>query len=114
MMRRENKLTHCYIGQKPVCGCIVAVASYHYEMRARTAKAVADMIKDGLLVCAITWEGYRAMGVGLVECSHGKVVAGETLQPELDFEGAREAVSSGDWGDVPSMDFPAEFEVQAQ
>ncbi len=77
-----SQSTHVYIGKMPVCGCVVSLASYSYEERQRTARAVADMIKNGLIVECVTIEEYRTMHVAF-GCSHGKIISGSVMQASL-------------------------------
>jgi len=74
--------THVYIGRAP-CGCAQAVASYGYAFRAGTAKNVAEMIKDGLIVSSMTFEEYQTSGIFLADCPHGEIVDENTTQPVL-------------------------------
>jgi hypothetical protein len=58
------------------------MASYSYDIRQHTARHVADMIKDGLIVECVTFEEYKAMRPTL-GCSHGEIVSGSVLQATL-------------------------------
>lgn len=83
MSRQEDRRpTHVYVGTAP-CGCVQALASYHHGMREHSAKVVAEMIKDGLIVSSMTWEEYKAGPSLFMDCTHGKIVDSDTMQPPL-------------------------------
>lgn len=81
-MSRYPKSTHAYVGVAP-CGCVLALAAYHYEQRESTARAVAQMIRDGLIVRCLTWSEYQAERPALADCPHGKILDGDSQQPPL-------------------------------
>lgn len=68
-----NKSTHAYVGRKPGCGCLVAMAvdmSHGTKQDAKwTSRSVAEMISDGLEVTRTTIEESRNI---LARCPHGK------------------------------------------
>ena len=43
-----------------------------------------EIIKNGLIVSCLTFDEYRASGIGLEEkCPHGGIVSEDLMQPEL-------------------------------
>lgn len=80
----DEKHTHSYIGRMP-CGCVMAcVIDMANKM---TAKAVSDMIQDGMTVERVTMEKFRAeitKEPGFFDCPHGKEAESATTnQPAL-------------------------------
>lgn len=66
--------THVIVGRQPACGCIVSLISYSIadkRWRNETAKDVANLIRDGLVVETITVAQYKAGGYLFGGCSHG-------------------------------------------
>ena len=60
-----------YIGRMPNCGCVMALTTDNRGKE--TAEAVADFIKDGLIVTHITFDEYRNTIVnepGFMDCQH--------------------------------------------
>jgi hypothetical protein len=77
----RQKPTHCYVSRKP-CGCITALAAYHYDWRRDVAQIVEQEIKAGMLVNCITWAEYMQGGVALLpqDCPHGEPVGAGMTQ----------------------------------
>jgi hypothetical protein len=76
-----TKPTHCYVSRRP-CGCIVALAAYHYNWRESVGRLVARDINRGLIVECITWAEYHKRGRDLatVKCTHGEPVSADMTQ----------------------------------
>ena len=73
-----------YIARKPLCGCILGVATDNRDRH--TGDAVGEFIADGLIVERIDWQTYAELAQGdtFMNCPHGQMSLG--LEPETGLE----------------------------
>jgi len=62
-----------YIARKPLCGCIVGVATDNRDRH--TGDIVGEFIADGLIVERIDWQTYAELAQGdtFMNCPHGQI-----------------------------------------
>ena len=77
--------THVFLGYAP-CGCVQAMACYHWSRRDQVVTDVVEWIREGLHPRVITWAEFQANPVYLVDCPHGEQVSAEAMQPALVME----------------------------
>ena len=80
-----------YIARKPLCGCIVGVATDNRDRR--TGDAVGEFIADGLIVERTDWQTYVKLAHEdtFMNCPHGQMPLPLAVLPAsetgLEYEG---------------------------